>query len=253
MTYIEGFVVAVPKANREVYRRHAADAVPLFREFGVGRHVEAWASDVPDGKITDFRKAVQAKEDEDVVFSWFEYPSRETRDAANVKIMSDPRMEQMGANVPFDGKRMIFGGFAGMLEKGSGRGSYVDGFVLPVPHEKQEPYLALARKAAVNFEKHGALRLVEAWGDDVPDGRVTDFRRAVQAKEGENVVFSFLEWPDKATRDAGWAKMMGDPEMQPGDGDPPFDGMRMFWGGFDIILDSAAEGGGAERELRAAE
>ena len=251
MTYIEGFIVAVPKANRDEYLRHATAFVPLFKEFGGTRHVEAWASDVPDGKVTDFRKAVQAKEDEDVVFSWFEYSSREARDAASQKMMSDPRMEQMGATMPFDGKRMVFGGFASMLDTGSAGGAFVDGFVVPVPHEKKDAYLALAQKAAGNFEKHGALRLVEAWGDDVRDGKVTDFRRAVQAKEGENVVFSFLEWTDKATRDAAWAKMMGDPEMQPDHGDMPFDGMRMFWGGFDIILDSASEAqaAGAEREL----
>src|SRR3712207_5626471 len=118
MTYVEGFIVAVPKANRDVYRKHAAEAAPLFHEFGVTRHVEAWASDVPDGKVTDFRKAVQATEDEDVVFSWFEYPDRATRQAVAEKMMSDPRMEQMAQGMPFDGKRMIFGGFAGMLEKG---------------------------------------------------------------------------------------------------------------------------------------
>jgi uncharacterized protein YbaA (DUF1428 family) len=217
--------------------------MPLFQEFGGARHVEAWASDVPDGRVTDFRKAVQASEDEDVVFSWFEYPDRATRDAAGQKMMSDPRMKEMGANMPFDGKRMVYGGFAPMLEKGSGRGDYVDGFVLPVPQGNYDSYVALAQKAGADFEKHGAVRFVEAWGDDIQDGKVTDFRRAVQAKEGENVVFSWIEWPVKATRDAAWAKMMADPEMQPNQGDMPFDGMRMFWGGFDMLLDSAAEAG----------
>jgi uncharacterized protein YbaA (DUF1428 family) len=250
MTYVEGFIVAVPRANKEQYRRHAADAAPIFHEFGVTRHVEAWASDVPEGKVTDFRKAVQATEDEDVVFSWFEYPDRDTRHAVGEKMMTDPRMKQMGETMPFDGKRMIFGGFEAMLDHGSGDGAYVDGFVLPVMPEKKEAYIALAEKAAANFSKHGALRLVEAWGDDLPDGKQTDFRRAVQAKEGENVVFSWLEWPDKATRDSAWAKMMGDPDMQPDHGDPPFDGMRMFWGGFDIILDSRkTETAAAMREL----
>ena len=240
MTYVDGFIVAVPKANREAYLRHAADAFPIFEEFGILRHVEAWASDIPDGEVTDFRKAVQATEDEDVVFSWFEYPSREARDAVAEKMMSDPRMEQMSASMPFDGKRMVYGGFAELLDRGSAGGAFVDGFVLPVPHGNREAYLALANKAAADFEKHGANRLVEAWGDDVPDGKVTDFRRAVQAAEGENVVFSFIEWPNKATRDAGWAKMMADPAMQPNHADMPFDGKRMFWGGFEIILDKSA-------------
>ena len=71
MTYIEGFIAAVPIANKEAYQKHAAEFAPIGREFGIRRHVEAWADDVPDGKVTDFRKAVQARDDEAVVFSWF--------------------------------------------------------------------------------------------------------------------------------------------------------------------------------------
>lgn len=239
MTYVEGFICAVPKANKEEYREHAAQAAPLFHEFGVTRHVEAWGSDLPDGKVTDFRKAVQAREDEEVVFSWFEYPDRGTRDVVGEKMMSDPRLKEMSANMPFDGKRMIFGGFAAMLDEGSAGGSYLDGFVLPVMPEKKEAYLKLAQKAAADFGRYGAARLVEAWGDDLPDGKQTDFRRAVQAKEGENVVFSWIEWPDKAARDDAWSRIMKDPDMQPDHGNMPFDGMRMFWGGFDILLDSS--------------
>ena len=111
----------------------------MFQDFGVQRHVEAWDSDVPEGKVTDFRKAVEAKEDEKVVFSWFEYPDKATRDAANEKMMSDPRMKEMGADMPFDGKRMIMGGFDAIVEEGSERGGYTDGFVVPVPEGKHEP------------------------------------------------------------------------------------------------------------------
>ncbi len=116
MAYYEGFIVPVPKAKREEYRRHAAEAAPIFHDLGVRRHVEAWASDVPEGKVTDFRMAVNATEDEDVVFSWFEYPDKATRDSANERMRSDPRMKEMGANMPFDGKRMIYGGFETFLE-----------------------------------------------------------------------------------------------------------------------------------------
>ena len=240
MTYVEGFIVAVPKEKREEYRRHAADAFAIFEEFGVRRHVEAWASDVPDGKVTDFRRAVQAKEDEDVVFAWFEHGSREARDAFNAKMMSDPRMEQIGADMPFDAKRMIFGGFSGMLDRGEPGGGYVDGFIAPVATGNRDAYLKMAEKGAAKFAEYGAVRVVEAWGDDVPDGKVTDFRRAVKGEEGENVVFSWIEWPDKAARDSAWPKLMADPDMQPG-GEMPFDGKRMFWGGFDIILDKAPQ------------
>jgi uncharacterized protein YbaA (DUF1428 family) len=170
MTYVEGFIVAVPTANREAYRKHAADAAPLFQDFGVTRMVEAWDSDIPEGKVTDFRKAVQAKEDEAVVFSWFEYPSKAVRDAAYEKIMSDPRMEEMGANMPFDGQRMIMAGFDPFVDEGTGAGGYVDGFVLPVPEKNRDAYRKMASDAAPIFREYGAVRVVEAWGDAVPDG-----------------------------------------------------------------------------------
>jgi uncharacterized protein YbaA (DUF1428 family) len=117
MKYVDGFVVAVPAANKEAYRALAAKAAPLFKEFGALRVVECWADDVPDGNVTDFRMAVQAQEDEEVVFSWIEYPSQDVRDAANQKIMSDPRMKALGDEMPFDGKRMIFGGFVPILDE----------------------------------------------------------------------------------------------------------------------------------------
>ena len=116
MKYVEGFVAAVPVANKEIYRKHAAEAAPLFKEFGATRVVECWGDDIPEGKVTDFRGAVKAKDGEVVVFSWIEYPSKEVRDAANAKIMSDPRMKAMGDQMPFDGKRMIFGGFVPILD-----------------------------------------------------------------------------------------------------------------------------------------
>lgn len=116
MKYVEGFVAAVPAANKEAYIKHATAAVPIFKEFGVTRVVECWGDDIPDGKLTDFRGAVKAKDDEVVVFSWFEYPSKQVRDAANEKMMTDPRMQNMGESMPFDGKRMIFGGFVPVLD-----------------------------------------------------------------------------------------------------------------------------------------
>jgi uncharacterized protein YbaA (DUF1428 family) len=119
MSYVDGFVLAVPKANKEAYRKMAAKAWALFKEFGATHHVECWEDDVQDGKVTDFRRAVQAKDDEVVVFSWIEYPSKEVRDAANKKMMSDPRMKDFGADMPFDGKRMIYGGFVPIFDEKS--------------------------------------------------------------------------------------------------------------------------------------
>ena len=238
MTYFEGFVLPVPEANRDAYRKHASDFAPLVQEMGVGRMVEAWDSDVAEGKVTDFRKAVDARDDEKVVFSWFEYPSKAERDAANEKFMSDPRMREMGADMPFDGKRMIIGGFDAIVEEGEPGGAYADGFVVPVPEAKREAYRELATKMAGVFRDHGASRVVEAIADDVKHGEVTDFYCAVKAEDGETVVFSFIEWPDKKTRDEAWAKMMSDETMKP-EGDMPFSGQRMFWGGFEKIVDTA--------------
>lgn len=117
MAYVDGFVLAVPIANREAYRASAAKAWPLFKEFGATRHIECWGDDVPDGKTTDFKRAVKAEGHETVVFSWIEYPSKEVRDAANKKMREDPRMEEMAKDMPFDGKRMIFGGFMPIFDE----------------------------------------------------------------------------------------------------------------------------------------
>ena len=114
--------------------------------------------------------------------------------------------------------------------------SYVDGFVIPVPANGKQAYLDMAARAAPLFKEHGATRVVECWGDDVPDGKVTDFKGAVKAEQGENVVFSWIEWPSKEVRDAGMAKVMADERMHP-DGDMPFDGKRMIYGGFAPMLD----------------
>ena len=238
MTYFEGFIVPVPEANKDAYRKHASEAAPLFQEVGVGRMVESWDSDVPEGKVTDFRKSVDAKPDEKVVFSWFEYPSKAARDAANEKFRNDPRMAEMGANMPFDGKRMILGGFDAIVEEGTPGGGYTDGFVVPVPESKRDAYQQLAAKMAKVFREKGASRVVEAFSDDVSKGEVTDFYRAVKAEDGEGIVFSFIEWPDKATRDEAWKAIMEDDGMKPEDG-MPFDGKRMFWGGFEKIVDTA--------------
>nr|WP_314442027.1 DUF1428 domain-containing protein [uncultured Sphingomonas sp.] len=112
--------------------------------------------------------------------------------------------------------------------------SYVDGFILPLHPEKLEAYRKMAGDFAREAAKLGGIS-IETLGDGLEPGKLTSFPQSVQAKEGENVVFSFVMWPDKATRDAGWEKIMGMPELHP-EGDPPFDGKRMFWGGFNPLV-----------------
>ena len=115
MPYIEGFVAAVPTANKDAYIKHASEAIEYFKGLGATRFVECWGDDVPKGEVTDFYKAVQAKDDETVIFSWIEYPDKATRDAANEKMANDPEMANM--EMPFDGKRMIFGGFVPVIDE----------------------------------------------------------------------------------------------------------------------------------------
>jgi uncharacterized protein YbaA (DUF1428 family) len=239
MTYFEGFVLPIPAANKDAFTKHAAGLASSLRQCGVRRQLEAWGTDVSEGKLTDFRKAVDAKPDENVVFAWFEYPDRQARDASNEQMMSDSSMAEMSKDVPFDAKRMILGGFEAIVEEGTTGGGYVDGIVVPVPTGKRDEYAQLAGKNAKVFREYGATRVVETLGDDVPHGQRTDFYRAVKAEEGETIAFSFIEWPDKAARDQAWQKIMQDQRMQHGGG--LFDGSRMFWGGFEVVIDTAQE------------
>ena len=115
--------------------------------------------------------------------------------------------------------------------------SYVDGFLVPVPSNKKEEYLKVAAEFAPIFKEFGALQVVECWGDDVPKGKQTDFLRAVKAEDNETVVFSWIVWPSKAVRDEGSKKMMEDERMK-NHPPMPFDGKRMVFGGFEMILES---------------
>jgi uncharacterized protein YbaA (DUF1428 family) len=122
--------------------------------------------------------------------------------------------------------------------------SYVDGFVIAVPTANKQKFIDHANKADGVFTEMGALRVIECWGDDVPDGKLTDFRRAVQAKPDETVIFSWIEWPDKATRDTAMGRMeelmKTDERFSPETNPMPFDGKRMIYGGFAPIVDIKA-------------
>jgi uncharacterized protein YbaA (DUF1428 family) len=116
--------------------------------------------------------------------------------------------------------------------------NYVDGYLIPVPTAKKEDYRRLAEAAATVFKDHGALSVVECWGDDVPEGKVTSFPMAVKRKDDETVVFSWITWPSKAVRDAGMKKSMEDPRMDHDPRNMPFDGQRMIFGGFQVLVNA---------------
>nr|WP_245409691.1 DUF1428 domain-containing protein [Allosphingosinicella vermicomposti] len=124
-----------------------------------------------------------------------------------------------------------------MLDKGeAGKGGYIDGFIAPVPAGSEDAYRDLAEKNSDMFLRYGATRVVETFGDDIMDGKVTDYKKAIEAQDGETIAYSWIEWPDKEARDAGWKKVMEDPGMQ-GDKPMPFDGKRMIYGGCSTLVD----------------
>ena len=116
MTYVDGFVAAVPTANRDAYKEHAEAAAVVFKEHGALKVVECWEDDVPEGKLTSFPMAVNRKDGEAVVFSWILWPSRNVRDEGMKKAMADPRLQPDKNPMPFDGKRLIYGGFEILVE-----------------------------------------------------------------------------------------------------------------------------------------
>jgi uncharacterized protein YbaA (DUF1428 family) len=116
MSYVDGFVIPVKKADKDVYRAYAAQYAPIFKEFGALAVVESFADDVPHGKQTDFYMSVQCGDDETVVFSWIIWPDKAARDAGNQRMMEDPRMAKAMDGAPFDAKRMIYGGFETIVD-----------------------------------------------------------------------------------------------------------------------------------------
>lgn len=114
--YVDGFVLAVPTRNKVAYLKMAKAGLKAFGELGALRLVETWSDDVPKGKWTDFYRSVKAKKNESIVFAWVEWPSRKVRNAAMKQMAADPKYKEMFGTMPFDGKRMIFGGFSTILD-----------------------------------------------------------------------------------------------------------------------------------------
>jgi uncharacterized protein YbaA (DUF1428 family) len=251
MTYIQGFVLAVPTANKQKFIDHANLGDPVFLKHGATRVLECWQDNVEKGHTTDFFGAVDCKQDESVVFSWLEWPSKAVHDAMDAQMedlmKTEPAFDPEKNPMPFDGMRMIYGGFEPVVDEGEITANpYVQGFLVPVPSGNKDAY----RKAALSMweimRDYGATRIVEAWQVDVPKGKQTDFFRAVKAEDGEIVVFSFVEWKSKQAADDSQEKMMQDERMQQfmddnPDAKPPFDGRRMVYGGFQPVVELARE------------
>jgi uncharacterized protein YbaA (DUF1428 family) len=168
VSYIDGFVIAVPTANKQKFITHANKGDGVFIDHGATRVVECWGADVPRGKTTDFQRAVAAQDDETVVFSWIEWPDKARRDGVMSRmdelVKTDERFDPTKNPMPFDANRMIYGGFEPIVEQGvEAADSYVQGFVIPVPAGKREDYRKMAEEAWAMFKDYGALRLVEAW------------------------------------------------------------------------------------------
>jgi uncharacterized protein YbaA (DUF1428 family) len=237
MKYFQGFVIPVRTGNKQAFLDMANRVATAFADYGALRTVECWGDDVMDGKVTDLKRAVQAKADETVVLAWVGWPDKATCDTASGEMTADGRARPDDA-LPFDGKRMIFAGFEVAFDTGGGGSlGYVDGMVASVSDGNRQGFIDQAAKAARLFQENGALRVVSGWGTDVPDGKVTDFKRAVQAKDGETVVFGWIEWPDKATRDTGMGALMHDPRMR--EIVPAWNGQLAVFGGFSPILDTS--------------
>lgn len=236
MTCIQGFICAVPTRNRAAFIEHAQKAAEAFREHGCLAAVECWGDDVPAGVVTSFPMAVKAEADETVVFAWYIWPSKAAHDAGMQAAMADPRLSPETNPMPFDGKRVIFGTFEPLLTIGAPcPGGYIDGFVAAVPRAERAAFHDFAAYCDPIFAEFGATWIMEAWEDDIPDGKITDFRRAVKAGPDEAVIFSWVQWPDKATRDAGSARMMEDARFAALT--MPFDGKRMIIGGFVPVVE----------------
>ena len=255
MTYVDSFVIAVPTANKDKFLKHANLGDAVFLDHGAARVVECWQDNVEKGHTTDFFGAVDCQEGESVVFSWIEWPGKDERQAVMGRMdelaKSDDRLNPEKNPAPFDGKRMIYGGFAPIVEEGEpAAGGYVQGFIVPVPEGNKEAYREAAMAMWDIMKDYGACRVIEAWQDDVPEGKQTDFFRSVKTEPDEIVVFSFVEWSSREACDGAHEKMMQDERMKKfmgenPDAKPPFDGRRMVYGGFRPVIELTRSGVGA--------
>ncbi len=237
MIYVQGMMAPIAIEKKAHYAEFAAKAAQVFKQHGALSVVECWGDDLPDGEINDMKTAVKLEPGETTLFSYVIWPSKSVRDEGMPSVFSNSLFSK-DFDPGMDGRRMFFGGFKPIVSHGkpSGSANYIDGFLLAVPRTNQETYRQMAEEAWGFFEKYGAVSMFECWGDDVPDGKVTSPAIATQKTPDEDVLFSWVGWPSKDARDKGYETMFQDPDMKPPD-QVPFDGSRMMYGGFELIVD----------------
>jgi uncharacterized protein YbaA (DUF1428 family) len=241
MAYFQAFLIPVPESRKDAYSRMAHDVAPLFQEYGAERIVECWDDEVPRGQTTDMYRAVRAEAGERVVFSWIDWASREACDKAHDQMMSDERMQDPPDAMPFDGMRLTFAGFETLGAAGAGGSTgYVAGYVAPVRRERRKAFADMCATMRDVAIRCGALYAVDGWAENIEDGTLTDFKRAVKAESGEAVAFGYVEWASKAAWDQGSARMRQDDDRPPSGADLPLDGKRLIHGGFSVLLDTGA-------------
>ena len=247
--YVHGFVTAVPTANKAEYIKFCTSTGAALKRLGATEAVECWGVDVPDGKVTSFPLAVKKQADETVVFSWTRWPSQEVAEAAEAKMRAGeiPEFDFAKNQPPFDGKRLIYGGFEVVIDMGEmpdpKARCYVTGFVWACPTAIKDKYIEFNTRMGEALMRLGGLKVVECWGVEVPPGKVTSFPLAVKQKPNEAVDFSWVVWPSKAVADAAMANMRAgegmpdfDPTAASNEGDHAFDPSRLIYGGFEMVV-----------------
>lgn len=238
MVYVSGMIGPVRTSEKSRYTRFAEASGEIFKRHGALALVDGWGEDVADGKVNDLKQAVQLKPDETVVFTYVIWPDKETSETGMIASMADLDHRMDDFNASMDGKRMIFGGFEPIVTFGDfSNAPFIDGFLLAVPTGNRESYRQMAEDAVPFFRKFGMISMFECWGVDVPVGTLTSMEIATLKKPDETVVFSWVGWPDKATRDKAFEDMQSDPDMKAPEV-MPFDGSRMMFGGFTVIADT---------------
>lgn len=234
MTYVEGFIMPVPRTNRDGFIRFSTMADKLWAAYGADRILECWPDEDSTVRTGDIFTAAQGQDCEAMIFSWIEWRDKNSRNQAMplllAKMASDPRFDQARHPLPFDNDRVISGCFRTLADHGEpAPAPYVQGFILSVAQNREAHIQAYANASWEGLYEVGALRLLLTWEDECPADRRIDFPRLAKSGPEEKVAFAVIEWPSRAVCEAAAHKFA--PHA-----DPPFDQRRMMSGGFSPVV-----------------